>query len=288
MKMMIAGMDFSGFLSAELIPPEQGGHTEWKLLQRFRLPEHLSAWRESERRLSLLKEISAETAGAENALLLHEETSKGEQGSVATAIVTRVKAGMEASYRNWEAKVQLAQAKIPGYRGSYLQPPTGDVNAVWTTLLRFDTPESLEMWFNCEERKVLLAEGTKYVDSVDFQQLSNSFPGWFPTDPKTGKGPPPYKTFMLILLSLFPIVMFEIKFLMPLMHDVNGSLANFIGNVLSVAATTWITVPAAIKAFDWWILPLDNERKQSTELKGILIICLIYVFEIALLWRFLS
>lgn len=284
-KMMNLAIDYPGFLSAELIPPYPPEQNEWRLLQRFLEEEQLTAWRNSIERQGIINEMLADFPSANKEQLIVEELTHSERGSVATAIVTRVKQGMESSYRHWESKVQLAQAQFEGYRGSYIQPPTKDVQSQWTTMLRFDTPEALDKWLNCRERKELLQEGVKYIDSVDFQMLTNSFPGWFPTDPKTGKGPAVYKTFLLVLVGLYPIVMCEIKFLMPLLHGLNPALANFIGNILSVAATTWITVPACIKVFDWWVLPPDDERKAATELKGNLILAAIFIAEIAALSR---
>ena len=286
-KMMNLGMEFPGFLSAELIPPFPPEQNEWRLLQRFREPEQVTAWRNSEKRQGILKEMLVDFPETDKDHVVVEEVTQGERGSVATAIVTRVKHGMEASYREWEGKVQVAQAQFAGYRGSYVQPPTSDVQSQWTTMLRFDTPEALEKWFNCQDRKNLLQEGLQYIESVDFKTLTNSFPGWFPTDPKTGKGPAVYKTFLLVLLGLYPIVMCEIKYLNPLLHSLNPALANFIGNSISVAATTWITVPALIKAFDWWMLPPDDEQRTATEIKGNLIFAAIFAAEIAALWHLL-
>jgi hypothetical protein len=44
-------------------------------------------------------------------------------GGVVEVIVTKVKAGKEGAYREWETKIQQAQSKFPGYCGSYVQPP---------------------------------------------------------------------------------------------------------------------------------------------------------------------
>ena len=124
-------------------------------------------------------------------------------GGVVEVIITQVKPGKEAAYREWETKIQQAQSKFPGYRGSYVQPPVaGELG--WTTLMRFDTTEQLDRWLKSPERAALVKEAESLVDYAHLQQMGTSFPGWFPTDPKTGKGPPNWKAAMLVLLGLFP------------------------------------------------------------------------------------
>ena len=47
---------------------------------------------------------------------------RGTDGGVVEVIITQVKTGKEAAYREWETKIQQAQSKFAGYRGSYVQP----------------------------------------------------------------------------------------------------------------------------------------------------------------------
>jgi hypothetical protein len=64
----------------------------------------------------------------------------------------------------------------------------------------------LEAWMNAPERKALLAESKEFIESEELMRLATAFPGWVPLDPMTGEGPPNWKTAMLVLLGLFPIV----------------------------------------------------------------------------------
>jgi len=281
-KMMMSGGKSPGFWSGEIIPPDDANKdTVWKLVQRFTTTELAKAWQQSDVRGKLLAELSTSTSGVKvSDELAHFDSTFG---NVATAIVTEVKPGMEDAYFAWEEKIQLAQATFPGYRGSYLQPPAPERKGQWATLLRYDKPETLEKWFASPERKALLNEANDIVLATKFQNMSNSFPGWFPVD-KEGKGPANYKTAMLVLLGLFPVVMLEIRFLSPLETGWNSSLSSFINLVLSVVATTWGTTPLFIKLFMWWLFP-TKENASAIDLKGILIIMGIFAGEIALLWN---
>lgn len=286
-ELMNAGMENSGFLSAEIIPPCPPEQNEWVLLQRFRTSDFADSWRASGKRREILERIKS-SFKSDADVLLEEDLEDGVRGSVATAIITHVRKGKEQEYRAWEGKMQVKQAQYPGYRGSYVQPPTGDTDEQWTTMLRFDSPETLNNWFNSQERAALLAEGQEIVASTDFRKVSMSFPGWFPLDEKTGEAPAAWKTSMLVILGLFPIVMLEIKYLNPILNPLpSASLSNFIGNIISVGLTSYVTVPASINAFKWWIFPDSSANRAAINMKGTLILCLLFAIEIGLMWRLL-
>jgi antibiotic biosynthesis monooxygenase (ABM) superfamily enzyme len=124
------------------------------------------------------------------------------------------------------------------------------------------------------------------VNSTDYQTVTGSFPGWFPAQEKGQKGPPNWKTAMLILLGLYPIVMLEIRFLNPTLHSLPSAIANFIGNTISVALTTWVTMPLLIKAFTPWLFPKKETPAWVSPLSFALLLAF-FALEIALLWRLL-
>ena len=138
---------------------------------------------------------------------------------------------------------------------------------------------------NAPERKEMLSESKAFIEHEQLTRLATSFPGWFPTDPTTGKGPPNWKAAMLVLLGLFPIVMLESFFLSPRLASLNFSLALFIGNTISVAATTYLTMPLFIKTLNWWLLP-EPDAPKSVHWKGTLIVFALYALSVAIFWKF--
>jgi uncharacterized protein len=273
---------FKGFLNSEIIP--SGGGLSWTVMLRFGNSEQLDAWRKSDAWRRLLEQ--AQPLIAEKTSIEIKVQESGPDGGVVEVIITQVKAGKEAAYREWETKIQQAQSKFPGYRGSYVQPPVaGELG--WTTLMRFDTAEQLDAWLKSPERAALIKEAEPLVDYTHLQQMGTSFPGWFPTDAKTGQGPPNWKAGMLVLLGLFPIVMLESKFLSPRLSGVNFSLAMFIGNTISVALTTYLTMPLFVKIFGWWLFPKSEASKIVINLAGTGAIFLLYAIEVVALWHLL-
>jgi len=176
---------FTGFLNSEITP--SGDASSWAVMLRFANTGQLDAWRESETWRHLLGEVQSLLAEKSSIEIEVRETEP--DGGVIEVIVTKVKAGKEVAYREWETKIQQAQSKFPGYLGSYVQPPlAGELG--WTTLMRFDTAEHLDKWLKSPERAALLGEVEPLIDYAHLQRMETSFPGWFPTDPNTGQGPP--------------------------------------------------------------------------------------------------
>lgn len=285
-KLMMNGVEHNGFVNAEIEPP-QNGDEGWKLIQRFNNPQSMQAFLESQQRKQLMDELVTDV-GAPNVSADMSEAVH-EKGTVATAIVTYIKPGLESSFRDWQTKIQTAQATYPGYQGAYIQAPTPGTQQ-WVTLLRFRDSESLDNWFGCDERKQLLQEADSMVHRTEIQRgTSSSFPGWFPVDPETGEGPANWKSALLVILGLYPIVMLEIRFLSPVLGgmSITPAPANLIGNIISVSLTTWVTMPLCINLFKWWLFPNKDASKGATDLKGFLIVAALLGAEVAALWKLL-
>lgn len=276
-----AGSD--GFLSSE-VAPGNAHNRLWAVTLRFRDGPSLDAWRESPTWRGLVDEAQGFLAPKTSVEI--EIRDSGSDGGVVEVIVTKVKPGREEAYRQWETRIQQAQSKFPGYLGSYVQPPIGG-ELGWTTLMRFETAPQLDRWLKSKERAALLRDATPLIDYAHLQRMDTSFPGWFPTDPGTGKGPPNWKAAMLVLLGLFPIVMLEAKFLSPHLAGLNSSLAMFTGNVISVALTTWATMPMFIKAFGWWLFPKPGPSRSTAEVAGTATVLALFAIEVAVLWHLL-
>lgn len=279
-RVMMSGARYPGFWSAEIIPPA-AIRGEWTLVERFSSVEQASAWMNSDTRKQLLEELRSVAPGR---ILSVEDLvdDHGLTGTAATAIVTNVKPGMEDKYWYWEEKIQSAQARFPGYRGTYIQPPPPDKPGQWTTLLRFDTPETLESWLASAQRKSLLLEANDLVNTIDFQDMSSSFPGWFPVD-KSGQRPPIWKTASLVLIGIFPLLIGSKLLLASLLAGVNSTVTIALSTLISVCAVSWICMPALVRVFKWWLLPEPTDRGKTNR-TGAAIVLGVFIIEIALCW----
>jgi len=271
---------FPGYLGSDLMPPIKPGDHEWTILLHFRSPELLDQWQRSEERGKLIGEVLPLIEGGNLGELMPKDNSVERPDTLVTQIIlSKVRPGMEEAYREWAGRIQQAQAKYPGYRGMYLQPPTSDQNGRWTTLLRYDTQQHLDIWLAAPERAELLRESKAFIEDEELMRLATSFPGWVPIDPATGKGPPNWKTAFLVLVGLYPVVMLE-----PRLTFLNAAVSMFIGNCISVAITTFITMPLLIRWFGWWLF-LKEDSPRGTTAKGVVIFLVIFALEITLFSR---
>jgi antibiotic biosynthesis monooxygenase (ABM) superfamily enzyme len=278
---------FPGYISGDVIPPAKSGDNEWTIILNFENSEVLLKWQKSEERARLVAEVLPLVEGGNLGEMMPEDNSASQPDTnVTQVILSKIKPGMEEVYREWSTRIQQAQAQYPGYRGTYIQPPNSGEAGNWTTMLRYDTSAHLEAWLAGPERAELLRESKAFVENEELMRLRTSFPGWVPISPVTGKGPPDWKTATLVLLGLYPIVLLEMRFLSPHLSSLNPALATFIGNIGSVAATSFITMPLFVRWFGWWLFT-DKDSSKSRGSMGVALLIAIFVVEIALLWRIL-
>lgn len=270
---------FPGFRSSDIMPPSDHDST-WTFLTNFDSRENLAGWQTSKARADLLGQLTPLTIGGNLGEVMEtEDPAKPHGGTVVTQVIfSRVKPGMEEKYREWSTRMQQSQSRYPGYKGMFLQPP-GPGGTHWITMLRFDSTEHLNAWIAAPERAAMLNEAKAFVEGEELLRLATSFPGWVPIQPEQGKAPPDWKPPFLVLLGLYPIVLLEMVYLTPLIKGFSLSVQMFIGNVLSVAATSFGTIPLFIIAFRRWLFA-DMKTDKSANITGWTLIILIFAAEI--------
>ncbi len=279
--------EFPGYISADVMAPTKRGDNEWTILLNFQASDLLVKWQKSPERAQLIADVLPLVEGGNLGEMMPEDNSAAQPDTNVTQVVlSKIKPGMEDAYREWSVRIQQAQAKYPGYRGTYIQPPGSGETGNWTTMLRYDTSAHLEAWLAAPERAELLRESKAFIENEELMRLRTSFPGWVPISPITGKGPPDWKTAILVVLGLYPTVLLELRFLNPHLTGLNPSLATFIGNVGSVAVTSFITMPLCVRWFGWWLFTDKNSSKSRGPM-GLGLFMVLFVIEIALLWRIL-
>ena len=248
-----------GAISFEYGPPTPD-QEESVAIARFTTVDALRVWRHSATNAALIDEAKPLVDGG----VVMQLTGKAAleyyvQHSATEVIITQIKPGNEAAYRAFADRIQKVQETFPGYLGSFVRAaaPQGD---------RLDDGaplrlgRHLEAWLSSTERAALLEEADPLIEGFHAQRVDTSFPGWVPADPATGRPPNMWKTASLVLLTLFPVVMLELKISEPAScgSRISASLLTFIGNAISVALTTWPLMPLAIRVFRPWLFPEDN------------------------------
>ncbi len=276
-----------GFVSLEILSPVLPAQPEWLLVQRFYDSQAAVSWHQSEVREHLMEKL-AEKIAAQGKDSITEALSDANttDAGVTEVFITQVSPENEKAYRDWMARIHQAEAKFPGFRGVYTQSPTQTGGRNWITLLQFDTPENLDRWLDSPEREKVLDEGKALIHSLDTHRMISPYAGWFSSIAKRGVLPPVWKQTMIVLLVLYPIVMFELKYLSLWTSSLNSALGTFIGNAISVTLISWPMMPIAILLLSWWLTPKENRWLASTII-GTLFVLILYLIEIYLFWNFL-
>jgi antibiotic biosynthesis monooxygenase (ABM) superfamily enzyme len=275
-----------GAISVEFWPPAPPDQLETVAVNRFTSIAALKAWRRSEQNQKLVKEAAPLVeVGLVMQLVGQAAVDYSVRHGVTMVMVTEIRPGKEAAYRAWAERIQKLQATFPGYIGSFVQPPQNKERG-WTTVLRFDSTANLDRWIKSKERAAMVKESEDLVADFHAQRVDTSFPGWVGNDPATGKPPNMWKTAALVLLTLFPVIMLELKFLNPQLATLNPAVRTFIGNAISVTLTTWPLMPLAIWIFHAWLFPENKPRWLV--LTSPLFLLAAYAVEIAFFWHLLD
>ena len=151
----------------------------------------------------------------------------------------------------------------------------------WITLIRFDTDAHMRAWLDSPARHELLGKLAPTVEKFDVRQLGGSFGTWFAPSKEEGRTSPNWKQAMTVLLMLFPTVMLITLYLSPRI-PLSLSPGMFVGNMVSVAALTWLLMPVANRLLGRW---LDPDASTRTTLLGTLGLFAIYAVMVVLFAR---
>lgn len=255
--------DFPGFQGTEVFPPVAGVQDEWVVLYRFDTSEHLLGWMNSDAREAVLDRGRDLLQSPATQQVLAGGT---EAPRAVTAVVSHhVRPDQERDFLKMQARMEAAQRTFPGYQGSETFRPIEGIQDDWTIVFRFDSRENLERWMQSPERRDLLQESAKFSD-YQVRTVGSSFGSWFRFE-STDDAPttPNWKQAMSVLLALYPTVMVLTLTTGRWMNDAGVPvwLAMFVGNVLSVAALTWLAMPAVTRVLRVWLRPHVSRRIQA-------------------------
>ncbi|GAA2248998.1 antibiotic biosynthesis monooxygenase [Herbiconiux moechotypicola] len=270
--------NWPGYLDRQVIPPKPPLQVDWVIVQRFRDVESARGWLQSAERARLMNEIKGEFVGNDDVHLFTEE-AKHPSEAASVLISSRVPADQEEEFLDWQRQIMAAESRFDGFLGHKIERPVPGVQDDWVVVLSFDTEEHLNAWIDSPERRELLDEGKAYNEQLTLTKASYGFGFW--TGNRTALPDPIFKSNLLVLLMLYPIVFLWGYFIAdPLLanHGVPFWLSLFIGNVVSTQLLGWILVPWAFKLFGWWV---KRDRPPRVHFYGYAIVVALYAVSIA-------
>ena len=253
-----------GHLDYDLTTPTPGFDEDWVLVHRFDDKDTAARWAGSARHAALVESVAPLTRGDVDVHLYTSDPKR--RGHVSALFTTRVDAGREDEFLEWSTRVAAAQAQFEGFISYQVEPPIEGVQADWVAILSYDTDAHMRAWLSSPHRQALLAEEASFDERARVHIVRNELDAWFNAGGE-GETAPAWKRNMLVLLVLYPVVFLTATWIQDPLLVGNGLpfwLALFLANVISVVALGWLLVPAADRAFGWWLRPRGRDRQRTT------------------------
>lgn len=174
---------------------------------------------------------------------------------VSTIFARRVRPGAEERYEEWLHGIHEAASGFPGAQGITVLRP-GEGRAEYIAIVQFDEPANLERWMESPERAAWLAKLDDLTLDAGEVATMTGMERWFTLpDRSVTQAPPRYKTAILVLLGLYPLVLLLNPVLRPLIGDWPTAPRTLVSLVISIALMVWVVMPRLTRLFFGWLYP---------------------------------
>jgi len=169
-----------------------------------------------------------------------------------TVITQHYPADKADTFMAWQREVAALAGAYPGYQATEVYPPTGGGDE-WVIIIHFDDEAKLQAWLDAPERAAWLAKLPD--EALGFRQhtMPTGFGSWVAGQTADGTPIPSWKSFLLVLLGLYPVVMLLTLVVSPRTVDLGTAFAMLVGNILSVATLQWAVMPLLNRALAPWL-----------------------------------
>lgn len=195
-------------------------------------------------------------------------------------VSSSVSDGMEVDFHAAHGRLTDAASELSGYEGTTIFPP--DATGEWKSLIRFRTEPQLAAWMRSPQRTEVLPPVRSSL-TQDFSVLAQTTPLGTTVRTVNGKTAmtPSWKTAMLLLMVLYPMVMLQSNFVAPVIGRLGADpwLSVWLGQVLSVALMQWLLMPTVSSWCRRWLDPVDGASLRVS-LRGAAGAVLVYALSL--------
>jgi antibiotic biosynthesis monooxygenase (ABM) superfamily enzyme len=177
----------------------------------------------------------------------------GKQSSkeVTEVISRNIRAGHERDYDDWLRRFMISERKFPGYLGTTIIAPGGNVSSVRFIINRFANQALLDAWENSEESLKLLEEVSKYSTS----QRVTGMETWFSLpNLKTIGAPPRWKMAIVSFIGAYSISLLA-QYILGLYLGQSPLLTNILMTTILVLGLTYFAMPLLSRLLRRWLYP---------------------------------
>lgn len=199
-----------------------------------------------------------------------------------SVIVQAVPADHAEAFVAWQHGIAEAAAGFPGYQSTELYPPVEEGDP-WVIVIHFDDHEMLQAWLESPVRATWVARLPVEVQGFRVETMPTGFGSWVAGLTERGARVPHWKSFLLILVGLYPTVMVLSIVVSPQTERFGWALQVLVGNAASVAFLEWVGMPALNRALGPW-LRASGRDGRIVSVVGLVVIVVALV-AMALLFR---
>lgn len=219
---------------------------------------------------------------------LESRSSEANTARTAEVITADVPVSRLADYQERRAELDAKAAESPGFVSiDIFEPAAGQTT--WTTVLTFDSEDSLNTWRASPERTALVARIRQVAEDED-RVVPTGFGQWFSVNATATAQAPAWKQAMTVLAVLYAMVslldMTLSNFIGPGLNIKGDAVVPglglpfpvvvFIGNAVGTVLLTWVLMPIVTRLLAWW---LDPAATTAQTVRGIGLMVVIYAVE---------
>jgi antibiotic biosynthesis monooxygenase (ABM) superfamily enzyme len=169
-----------------------------------------------------------------------------------TEVISRnIASGHEKDYDDWLQRFMLSERQFPGYIGTTIIAPGGNISSVRYIVNRFVDQASLNAWENSEVALKLLEEVSKFSTRERVTGLET----WFSLPSmKTIVAPPRWKMAIVSFIAAYGISSLA-QYILGLYLGRMPLLTNLLMSIILAVSLTYFAMPLLSRLLQGWLYP---------------------------------
>lgn len=179
-----------------------------------------------------------------------------------------VKPDREADYLLAAGRLVRLERSQPGYDGSSVFPAFEgkDGTEPWSRVVRFRTAKHLTAWLDSPMRHSTLPELEQHLSEDAPVSATTAFSTLRVSQDGETLVTPPWKTYMMVLLVLYPTAILQARFVDPVIRGLVPVpwVAALMSMMVNVALLVWVMMPLGSRLLRRWMDPVDGAGTKVT------------------------
>lgn len=179
------------------------------------------------------------------------DNKSGYDKEVTEVISRTIAAGHEKDYDDWLQRFMISERQFPGYLGTTIIAPGGNISTVRYVINRFADQASLDAWENSEVALSLIKE----VNGYSTLQKVTGLETWFNLpDLKSIGAPPKWKMAIVSFIAAYSISSLA-HYILSIYLGQRPFLTDILMTITLVIGLTYFAMPLLSRLLRLWLYP---------------------------------